>query len=123
MYEQFFNLKTKPFDLVPNPDFLFMSKSHRKAKGYLDYGIRERTGFILITGEVGSGKTTIVRDLIKGLNGNVTLSKVFNTKVTSEQLVMMINEDFGLNVDNKDKIVLLRELNDFLIDLLMKNVD
>ncbi len=116
MYEHFFNLKVKPFDLVPNPDFLFLSKSHRKAKGYLEYGIRERTGFILVTGEVGSGKTTIVRDLIKGLNGGATLSKVFNTKVTSEQLIAMINEDFGLTIDNKDKITLLRELNDFLID-------
>ncbi|SPP99501.1 Secretion ATPase, PEP-CTERM locus subfamily [Candidatus Sulfobium mesophilum] len=116
MYEQFFSLKTKPFDLVPNPDFLFLSKSHKKARVYLDYGIKERAGFILVTGEVGSGKTTIVRDLIKGLNGNSTLSRVFNTKVTSEQLMTMINEDFGLDVHNKDKISLLRELNDFLID-------
>jgi general secretion pathway protein A len=116
MYETFFNFKVKPFDLVPNPDFLFLSRSHKKAKVYLDYGIRERAGFILITGEVGSGKTTIVRDLIKGLNGGATLSKVFNTKVTSEQLIAMINEDFGLSVENKDKITLLRELNDFLID-------
>jgi putative secretion ATPase (PEP-CTERM system associated) len=106
MYEQFFSLNIKPFDLVPNPDFLFLSKSHKKARTYLDYGIRE----------VGSGKTTIVRDLIKGLNGNSTLSRVFNTKVTSEQLMTMINEDFGLDVHNKDKISLLRELNDFLID-------
>jgi general secretion pathway protein A len=116
MYETFFNFKVKPFDLVPNPDFLFLSRSHKKAKVYLDYGIRERAGFILITGEVGSGKTTLVRDLIKGLNGSATLSKVFNTKVTSEQLIAMINEDFGLDVENKDKITLLRELNDFLID-------
>ncbi len=116
MYESFFNLRIKPFDLVPNPDFLFLSKSHRKARVYLDYGIKERAGFILITGEVGAGKTTIVRDLIKGLNGSATLSKIFNTKVTSEQLISMINEDFGLDVKNKDKIGLLRELNDFLID-------
>lgn len=116
MYKEFLNLKTKPFELVPNPDFLFFSRSHKKAITYLDYGIKEKVGFVLLTGEVGSGKTTIVRNLIKKLNGNVTLSKIFNTKVTSEQLISMINEDFGLDVAGKDKITLLRELNDFLID-------
>jgi len=116
MYEQYFNLKRKPFELVPNPDFLFLGSGHRKALTYLKYGIRERIGFILMTGEVGSGKTTIVRDLIKNLNGNVTLSKVFNTKVTSDQMIALINEDFGLDVSGKEKIGMLRELNDFLID-------
>ena len=104
MYEEFFNLKTKPFDLVPNPDFLFLGRPHRKALTYLRYGIKEKTGFILLTGEVGSGKTTIIRNLIKELNGKVRLSKVFNTKVSSEQLIAMINEDFGLDVAGLDKI-------------------
>src|SRR4030042_2239293 len=116
MYKSFFNLKTKPFDLVPDPDFLFYSKTHKKAVTYLDYGIKEKIGFILMTGEVGSGKTTIVRNLIRGLNSNVRLSKIFNTKVSSEQLIAMINEDFGLHVNGKDKITLLRELNDYLIE-------
>lgn len=116
MYENFFNLRIKPFELVPNPEFLFMSKSHKKAIVYLDYGIKEHAGFILITGEVGSGKTTIVRNLLKNLDGRVTLSKIFNTKVTSEQLIAMVNEDFGLDGAGKDKITLLRELTDFLIE-------
>jgi putative secretion ATPase (PEP-CTERM system associated) len=116
MYEQYFNLKRKPFEQVPNPDFLFLGSGHRKALTYLKYGISEKIGFILMTGEVGSGKTTIVRDLIKNLNGNVTLSNVFNTKVTSDQMIALINEDFGLDVSGKEKIGMLRELNDFLID-------
>jgi putative secretion ATPase (PEP-CTERM system associated) len=116
MYERFFSIKVKPFDLVPNPDFLFLSKSHRKAETYLYYGIKERSGFILLTGEVGCGKTTMVRKLIKGLNGDVVVSKVFNTRVTSVQLIAMINEDFNLPVENKDKISLLKDLNDFLIE-------
>jgi putative secretion ATPase (PEP-CTERM system associated) len=82
---------------------------------YLDYGIKARTGFILITGEIGSGKTTIIRDLIKKKIPKVVLSKVFNTKVSSEQLISMINDDFGLPVQGKDKIELLRDLNEFLI--------
>jgi type II secretory pathway predicted ATPase ExeA len=116
MYDQFFNFKTKPFELVPNPDFIYLSSSHKKAMTYLDYGIKEKSGYILLSGEVGSGKTTIIRNMIKHLNGNINLSKVFNTKVSSEQLIAMINEDFGLDVSNKDKITLLRELNDFLIE-------
>ena len=116
MYDKFFDFKTKPFELVPNPDFLFLSKSHKKAISYLDYGIKERIGFILLSGEVGSGKTTIIRNIIKNLNGNIHLSKVFNTKVSSQQLIAMINEDFGLEVAHKDKVTLLRDLNDFLID-------
>jgi len=116
MYEKYFDLKTKPFELVPNPDFLFLGSGHKKALTYLKYGISENIGFILMTGEVGSGKTTILRDLIKNLNGNVKLSKVFNTKVTSDQMIALINEDFGLNVSGKEKVGMLRELNDFLID-------
>ncbi len=121
MYETFFNLKTKPFELVPNPEFLFFSRTHKKAMTYLDYGIKEKIGFILLTGEVGSGKTTIIQNLIRGMNSDVKLSKIFNTKVTSGQLLTMINEDFGLNVHGKDKIALLRELNDFLIEQYMNN--
>lgn len=120
MYEAFFNLKQKPFDLLPDPDFLFMSSSHKKALSYLDYGIKERVGFILLTGEVGSGKTTLIRNLIKKNLTNVVLSKVFNTRVDSEQLIAMINDDFGLPVQDKDKITLLRDLNSFLIDQFLK---
>lgn len=116
MYESYFNLKTKPFDLVPNPDFLFLSRSHKKALTYLDYGIRERAGFILLTGEIGSGKTTIIRDLIKKHRGSLVISKVFNTRVDSVELLAMINDDFGLPVHGKDKVTLLRELNEFLIE-------
>lgn len=116
MYRSFFNLTCKPFDLIPNPEFMFLSKTHKKAITYLDYGIRERVGFILLTGEVGSGKTTIIRELIDKHLERVVLAKVFNTKVNSEQLLAMINDDFGLPVQGKDKIELLRDLNHFLIE-------
>ena len=116
MYESFFKLKSKPFDLLPNPEFLFPSKSHKRALTYLDYGIRERTGFILLTGEIGSGKTTIIRDLINKRHERVILSKIFNTRVDFDQLLAMVNDDFNLPIEGKDKIALLRDLNDFLID-------
>lgn len=116
MYEAFFNLKTKPFDLLPNSEFLYLSKSHKRAITYLDYGIREHAGFILLTGEIGSGKTTIIRNLIKKQPDRVVLSKVFNTQVDFDQLIAMVNDDFNLPVQGKDKIALLRDLNDFLIE-------
>lgn len=116
MYESFFNLISKPFDLLPNPEFLFPSKSHKRALTYLDYGIRERTGFILLTGEIGSGKTTIIRDLINKRHERVILSKIFNTRVDFDQLIAMVNDDFNIPIEGKDKIALLRDLNDFLID-------
>lgn len=116
MYEEFYSFKHKPFDLTPNPDYLFTSSTHKKAITYLDYGIKEKIGFILLTGEIGAGKTTIIRNLIQHLSGPVTLSRIYNTKVSSEQLISMINEDFGLEVENKNKTKLLSELNDFLIE-------
>jgi len=115
MYEAYFGLKTKPFELVPNPQFLFQSQSHKKALNYLRYGLQERAGFILLTGEVGSGKTTIIRDIINNFDKDIVLSMVFNTCVNSKQIIAMINEDFGLNVFGKDKVDLLRDLNDYLV--------
>jgi len=116
MYEEFFGLRKKPFELVPDPEFIYLSRSHRKALIYLDYGIRERAGFILLTGDVGSGKTTLIRDILNKRYERVTLSKIFNTRVTSEQLLAMINDDFGLPVAGKDKVSLMRDLNDFLLE-------
>lgn len=116
MYRSFYNLNCKPFDLIPNPEFIFLSKTHKKAITYLDYGIRERVGFILLTGEVGSGKTTIIRELINKHLERVVLAKVFNTNVNFEQLLSMINDDFDLPVQGKDKIELLRDLNHFLVE-------
>ncbi|GFO57780.1 ATPase [Geomonas silvestris] len=116
MYEAYFNLRKKPFELVPDPDFIYLSRAHKKALTYLDYGIRERAGFILLTGDVGSGKTTLIRNLLAKRYERVTVSKIFNTRVTSEQLLAMINDDFGLDVAGKDKITLIRELNDFLLE-------
>ncbi|WP_321532673.1 XrtA/PEP-CTERM system-associated ATPase [uncultured Desulfuromonas sp.] len=117
MYEAYFGLTTKPFELVPNPQFLFLSHSHRKAINYLSYGLQERAGFILLAGEVGSGKTTIIRNLIKDLDEDIALSRVFNTRADARQVLAMINEDFGLTVENKDKVTLLSELYDYLVEL------
>ncbi len=115
MYTEFFGLNAKPFELLPNPKFLYLSKGHRKALSYLQYGVEEHAGFTLMTGEVGSGKTTLLRDIINKISGDVTLAMVFNTKVDGTQLLTMINEDFGLTVEGRSKVELLSDLNDFLL--------
>lgn len=115
MYQSFFSFNTKPFDLLPNPYFLYLSKSHKKAMTYLDYSVRNKSGFVLISGEIGSGKTTLIRDLFKKNQQHIVFSKISNTTVNFEQLLAMINEDFGLPVASSNKLDLLRELNDFLI--------
>lgn len=116
VYAAFFGLREKPFDLLPNPDFLYPSRAHKRALTYLTHGIKERAGFILLTGEVGSGKTTLIRNIIRSQLRDSVLAKVFNTRVDSLQLLMQINGDFGLETDGRDKAALLRELNDFLIE-------
>ena len=115
MYKEFFGLHTKPFELVPDPRFLFPSRSHRRALSYLEYGLQERAAFILLTGEVGSGKTTLIRNLIGQLAADVCRAMVFNTRVSPEQLLALINDDFGLPTEGRDKVALLHDLNDFLI--------
>ena len=116
MYTSYFGLREKPFDLLPNPDFLYPSRAHKRALTYLMHGIKERAGFILLTGEVGSGKTTLIRNMIRSQLRDSVLAKVFNTRVDSLQLLIQINGDFGLDTDGRDKATLLRELNDFLIE-------
>jgi general secretion pathway protein A len=116
MYEHFFELKRKPFELVPNPDFLFLGATHKKAMTYLNFVVQERSGFMLLTGEVGAGKTTLLRDFVNRLDNRTTLAKVFNTNVNFEQLLAMINDDFGLLTAGKDKVTLLKELNRFLME-------
>jgi general secretion pathway protein A len=116
MYTSFFSFKYKPFQLTPDPEFLFLSRSHKKAMTFLNYGIADNTGFILLTGEIGTGKTTILRSMIKSIPQNVKLARINNTKVSSEQLISMINEDFGIDIKGLDKTQLLSRLSDFLID-------
>ncbi len=117
MYKSFFKLKSKPFQITPDPEFLFISKVHKKALTHLNYGITSDSGgFIIVTGEVGTGKTTVIRSIMKGLKKDIIFSLINNTRLTSGELLSMINKDFGLDIKSKDKTQLLSDLTDFLID-------
>ncbi|MBU1404923.1 MAG: AAA family ATPase [Proteobacteria bacterium] len=94
MYENFYHLTTKPFQMVPNPAFLYLSDLHRNALTYLEYGVMERVGFILLTGEVGTGKTTLIRYLLDKLPANTVPALLFNTNVNGEQLIRLILHEF-----------------------------
>jgi putative secretion ATPase (PEP-CTERM system associated) len=115
MYTSYFRFKEKPFDIVPNPAYLYLSRTHKKAMTYMRYGLQERLGFVLMTGEVGSGKTLLVRELIRTLSPEITFARVFNTRVSSEELIAMINEDFGLDTAGRSKVLMLKDLYAHLI--------
>lgn len=115
MYLDFFKLHRKPFELAPNPEFLYLSDEHKRAIAYLEHGLTSSNGFILLTGEVGSGKTTLLHNLIQSIQRNVVFAKVFNTKIDPEHMLALINHDFGLDTEGKEKSQLIRELYDFLI--------
>jgi general secretion pathway protein A len=116
MYEEFYGLKEKPFNLTPDPRFFFLSENHREAFEHLLYGIREKEGFILLTGEVGTGKTTLCRALLNKFGSNATDSAlIFNPMLSEQELLQCILSDFGVQSSATTKKELLDELNQFLL--------
>jgi len=116
MYESFFGLSSKPFQLNPDPAFYFASKQHRRAKAYLEYGVSRNEGFIVITGEIGAGKTMVLRSLIEGLNGsNVITGHLVTTQLGAEDTLRMVGAAFGFRVKDVPKSELLITLEAFLI--------
>jgi general secretion pathway protein A len=105
MYEHFYGLKEKPFQIVPNPSYLYMSPVHENALTYLEYGLMENVGFILLTGKVGTGKTTLVRHIMDQFETVKEIAVIFNTNVTTDELIHLILQSFELEpaVGNKTK--------------------
>ncbi|MBU6256961.1 MAG: XrtA-associated ATPase [Burkholderiales bacterium] len=116
MYEAFYGLTSKPFQLNPDPAFFFGSKQHRRAKAYLEYGVSRNEGFIVITGDIGAGKTTVLRSLIDGLHGsNVVTGHLVTTQLGAEDTLRMVGAAFGFRVKDVPKSELLITLEAFLI--------
>jgi len=103
MYEKYYGLKEKPFSIVPNPAYLYQSERHRNALTYLEYGLMENVGFILLTGEVGTGKTTLIRYILKEFISDMEVAVVFNTNVSSEQFIELVLRGFGLQPTDRGK--------------------
>jgi len=116
MYLQHFGFEDFPFKLSPDTDYLFMSPSHSKAIAYMEYATFNREGFVVITGEVGSGKTTLVEKFMMGFDENIIFAKIFQTQLSDVELLQAILVEFGLNPFKAEKIELLNMLNQFLIE-------
>src|SRR5436189_4858571 len=112
----FFGLKQKPFNPTPDPGFLYLSPGHREGLAQLLYGVQEHKGFILMTGEVGTGKTTLLRTLLGRLDGNTASAFVFDTTLPFEGLLEYILEDFGVAKPGESHTQRLIALNNFLIE-------
>ena len=116
MYEAFYGLSSKPFQLNPDPHFYYASKQHRRAKAYLEYGVLRNEGFIVITGEVGAGKTTIVRGLLDSLDAStVAAANLVSTQLDAEDTLRMVAAAFGVRVKDVAKSDLLMALEAFLV--------
>jgi len=115
MYAKYFRFREEPFNLTPDPRFLYMTRQHRDALDHLLYGIGQRKGFILLTGEVGTGKTTLCRALLKELGPSVHTALILNPVMTETQLVRAVVEEFGLVPPRRDRLSHLTALNQFLL--------
>ena len=115
MYEAFYGLNEKPFNLTPDPRFLYLSPKHEEAFAHLLYGIQNRSGFVMVSGEIGTGKTTICRSLLRKLDSNTDVAFVFNPRLSPEDLLRTINEDFGIDSVAESIRGLIDELNDYLL--------
>ena len=116
MYEAFYGLSSKPFQLNPDPTFYFGSKQHSRAKAYLEYGVSRHEGFVVITGEIGAGKTMTLRALIDGLHGSeVVIGNLVTTQLDAEDTLRMVGAAFGFKVKDVAKSELLVTLEAFLL--------
>jgi general secretion pathway protein A len=116
MYESFFHLRENPFALTADPRYLYRSKQHRDALMYLAQGVFGSKGFLALTGEVGTGKTTVVRAFLETFRPCLRVAFVSNPKLDYEDLLYMLLTDFGCTVKDKSKADMLLVLNDFLIE-------
>ena len=115
MYETFYGLTGKPFQLNPDPAFFFGSRGHKRAFAYLEYGLYQSEGFIVITGDIGAGKTTIVRSLFEQLDREkVVAAQLVSTQLDADEILRAVAMAFGLNVKSADKASLLSSLEAFL---------
>jgi general secretion pathway protein A len=115
MYEEFYGLKERPFTLIPDPDYLYLSPQHKLAKAYLEYGISQRVGFVVLTGEIGAGKTTLIKALIRNYSGNHRLGVLYQTSMGAEDLLELLLQEFEVRGKFSSRASRLAAFNQFLL--------
>jgi general secretion pathway protein A len=123
VYDNFFGFKERPFQLVPNPNYLYLSRSHEEAIAHLNYAISHGDGFVEITGEVGTGKTTLCRAFLEGLDKKTEVAYIFNPRLTSLELLRTINDEFDIPSEADNIKDLIDTLNQFLIRIKTEGKD
>ncbi len=121
MYTKFYNLKEKPFNLTPDPRFLYLSQSHKEALALLVYGVKERKGFMVMTGEVGTGKTTLLHALLSNLDDNTRTVFIFNPLLDVKEFFKFVCLDLGIQIKDQTKGDCLLEIYKFLLESYTKN--
>lgn len=116
MYKEFYGLKESPFSIQPDPDYLYFGRNHSYAYAMMEYGIRDKAGFIVISGEIGCGKTTLVRHLLNNLASNLTVGLVYNTHREIADLLEWIMLSFGLPYEGMSRVALYDVFQRFLIE-------
>lgn len=117
MYESYYGLNSKPFQLTPDPAFFFASKWHKRAMSYLQYGLSQAEGFIVITGDIGTGKTTIANSLLTDIEDDIVAAQIVTPKLSPDELVKMVAAKFEIDVAGKTKADILKDLENFLFAL------
>ena len=116
MYEAFYKLSGKPFQLNPDPSFFFASRGHKRAMSYLEYGLHQGEGFIVITGEIGAGKTTLVRNLFRRVDPqSLVAAQLVSTQLDADDTLRLIAAAFGLKHEDPSKAILLKRLEEYLL--------
>ena len=122
MYEKFYGFREKPFEITPNPKFIYLSEIHQEALAYLQYAVREGKGFSVITGEAGTGKTTLVHALLSRLDGSIKTSYIFNPILDRADFLNYICDDLNIESDGmKSRGQSLTALHNFLLDCFTRN--
>jgi putative secretion ATPase (PEP-CTERM system associated) len=117
MYESYYGLNSKPFQLTPDPAFFYASKLHKRAMSYLQYGLSQAEGFIVITGDIGTGKTTIANSLLDSLEEDIFAAQIVTPKLSPDEIVKMVASKFDIDVAGKSKTEILEDLERFLNQL------
>lgn len=117
MYESYYGLNSKPFQLTPDPAFFYGSKWHKRAMSYLQYGLSQAEGFIVITGGIGTGKTTVANSLLEELEDDIAAAQIVTPKLSPDELVKMVASKFDIATEGRSKAEILKALEVFLYEL------